>query len=134
MRDVVIDTDVASQIQKRRTPAWAVRHLAGARVWLTFVSVGELAKWAEVRGWGARSRRRMDTWVGLRPVIPYDAGVCRTWGQLAGAGQLRGRTPPQNDTWVAACCIFYDLPLLTLNRKDFVGFEQHGLLLLGPDD
>jgi toxin FitB len=45
----VIDTDVASVLQKNRAPAWVHRHVTGARVWLTFVTVAELSKWAEVR-------------------------------------------------------------------------------------
>ena len=38
---------------------------------------------------------------------------------------------PQNDTWIAACCLAYDLPLATLNVKDFRDFAEHeGLILL----
>jgi predicted nucleic acid-binding protein len=57
---VVIDTDVASAIQKGRTPAWVAQAILGREVWLTFIAVGELAKWAEVRSWGASARRRLD--------------------------------------------------------------------------
>ena len=49
MGDVVIDTDVASVVQKGRAPSWVSRHVAGQRVWLTFVTVAELWKWAEAR-------------------------------------------------------------------------------------
>lgn len=39
---------------------------------------------------------------------------------------------PQNDTWIAACCLIYDLPLATLNAKDFKDFVEHeGLTLIG---
>ena len=44
MSDVCVDTDVASLIQKRREPDWVRGHLIGQRIWLTFVTVGELAK------------------------------------------------------------------------------------------
>jgi predicted nucleic acid-binding protein len=37
-----------------------------------------------------------------------------------------------NDSWIAACCIEHGLPLLTLNRRDFVELAEHdGLVLLG---
>jgi predicted nucleic acid-binding protein len=131
VRNLVIDTDVASALQKRRAPAWITRELVGARVWLTFVTVGELYKWAEVRSWGERSRRGLDTWIGQRPMIPYDPGIARTWGRLSAAGRLRGRPRPQNDTWIAACCVRHGLPLVTLNTKDFADFADHdGLVLL----
>lgn len=132
MRDVVIDTDVASLLQKHQAPPWVLRHLAGARIWLTFVTVGELAKWAVARKWGQDRRDHLDAWTAGRPVIPYDTQIARTWGELAGAAQLRGRPRPQNDTWIAACCLRYQVPLVTLNTADFTDFAVgHGLVLLG---
>jgi predicted nucleic acid-binding protein len=91
VRDVVLDTDAASLLQKQQAPPWVLRHVDGARVWLTFVAVGELAKWAVVRRWGEDRRRRLDDWTAGRPVIPYDTQIARVWGALAGAAQLRGR-------------------------------------------
>jgi predicted nucleic acid-binding protein len=34
----------------------------------------------------------------------------------------------RTDTWIAACCLVYDLPLATLNVKDFA--EHEGLALI----
>ena len=90
MRDVVIDTDAASLFQKNQAPSWVARHVDGARVWLTFVTVGELAKWAVVRRWGEDRRGRLDAWAVGRPVIPYDTEIARGRGELAGAAQLGG--------------------------------------------
>lgn len=84
-----MDTDVASLIQKRRQPPWMDRHLSGSRIWLTFVTVGELAKLAEVRAWGRAARGRLDHWIGARGVVPYDEEVARAWGRLAARAQLR---------------------------------------------
>jgi predicted nucleic acid-binding protein len=57
--------------------------------------------------------------------------VAQTWGAIAAAAQLRGRRRPQHDTWIAACCIKSGLPLVTLNRRDFVDFAEHdGLVIL----
>jgi hypothetical protein len=37
--------------------------------------------------------------------------------------------------WVAACCLSHNLPLATLNLKDYEDFRQyHGLPILGPTD
>ena len=34
--------------------------------------------------------------------------------------------------WIAACCLAYEVPLATLNLKDYEGFtEYHGLPILG---
>jgi toxin FitB len=134
VRDVVIDTDAASLLQKQQAPPWVLGRVDGARVWLTFVTVGELAKWAVVRRWGEDRRRRLDDWAVGRPVIPYDTQIARVWGALAGAAQLRGRPRPQNDTWIAACCLRYQIPLVSLNTADFSDFAEHGLVLLGAQE
>lgn len=135
MADVVIDTDVASVLQKGRAPAWVNRRIAGQRVWLTFVTVGELWTWAEARSWGTTNRVRLTAWVARRPLIPFDDEVARTWARLAASAQQRGRPRPQNDTWIAACCIRHGLPLITLNTKDFEDFARDdGLVLLGDDN
>lgn len=108
------------------------RHIAGRRVWLTFVGVAELWKWAEVRSWGERNRAGLDAWIDHRPIIPYDNEVGRSWARLSASADRRGRPRPQNDTWVAACSLRHGLPLITLNRKDFDDFAIHdGLVLLG---
>ncbi|HXZ72058.1 MAG TPA: hypothetical protein VEH31_14495 [Streptosporangiaceae bacterium] len=50
---------------------------------------------------------------------------------MSAAATQRGRPRPVNDTWVAACCLAYDLPLATLNVKDFADFAEHdGLSLI----
>ena len=33
-----------------------------------------------------------------------------------------------NDIWIAACCLVRDLPLATLNLKDFKDFADHDAL------
>ncbi len=131
--DLIVDTDVASKIIKSQEPEWVRSALIGNRVWLTFVTIGELAKWAEIRSWGPQLRSRVDQWSLDKPVVPYDDAIARTWGQLAARAQLRGRPRPQNDTWVAATCIQLQVGLVTLNQKDFVDFATHeGLDLLDP--
>jgi predicted nucleic acid-binding protein len=58
--------------------------------------------------------------------------VARVWGTITVGAQLRGRSRPLNDSWIAACCIERGLPLLTLNRRDFADFAEHdGLVLIG---
>lgn len=37
-----------------------------------------------------------------------------------------------NDTWNAACCVAYEVPLATLNRADFEDYERHDGLRLLP--
>ena len=74
------------------------------------------------------------TWLGRRVILPYDERVAWKWGQLSILAAQRGRARPINDTWIAACCIVAELPLATLNVKDFEDFAAHDVLrVIGPD-
>lgn len=131
MSVVVLDTDVASSMLRRRTPAGIARQLVGQVPAVTFVTVGELTKWTLVRHWGPRSVDGMRTFLAGLVVLPYDQRVAARWGELQAYAQLRGRPRPINDSWIAACCLVRDLPLATFNTKDFSDFaEYEGLTLL----
>lgn len=91
MAYVVVDTDVASLLHKRRLPDGLAASLVGKTLCITFVTVGELAKWAHVRNWGPRNRDALDRWLHQVVVLPFSVEVARTWGDIAGAAQRRGR-------------------------------------------
>jgi len=134
VQPVVLDTDVASLLHKKRLPDPIGARLIGRRPLVTFVTLGELTKWAQVRGWGTTSRQALADWLSVVPVLPGDEAVAVTWGHLSAAAVLRGRPRPMNDMWIAACCLTHDLPLATLNVKDFRDFvDHHGLRLLAAE-
>lgn len=131
MRPVVLDTDVSSQVLKHRLAGPLATKLIGTTWCVTFVTVGELWQWAEIRHWGSRTRDQLEDWLGHVVILDSDETVSRTWGQICAEARLRGRTSPVNDSWIAACCLANGLPLATLNTKDFADFAEHdGLTLL----
>ena len=71
-------------------------------------------------------------WLGRAVVLPYDERVAWKWGQLSVQAERPGRARPINDSWIAACCLVADLPLATLNLKDFEDFAEHDGLHLSP--
>jgi predicted nucleic acid-binding protein len=134
MQPVILDTDVASLSHKGRLADPLAARLIGRRPLITFITLGELSKWAEIRHWGTRSRQALADWISGMAVIPGNDAVAVSWGRLSAAAALRGRPRPVNDMWVAACCLTYDLPLATLNLKDYEDFRiHHGLRILGVD-
>lgn len=54
MSIIVLDTDVASGSLRNRLPDRLRARLAGHTMAITFVTVGELAKWRVIRDWGPR--------------------------------------------------------------------------------
>jgi predicted nucleic acid-binding protein len=129
---VILDTDVASLLHRRKLTGPLATRLIGREPLITFITYGELAKWAEIRHWGARRREELADWISRIPVLPGDEAVAAIWGRLSAAATHRGRPRPVNDMWIAACCHAYEVPLATLNLKDYEDFtEYHGLTILG---
>jgi hypothetical protein len=134
MSYVVLDTDVASLIFRGRLPAAMRARLTGKRWCIPFVAVAEMTQWARARNWAPRNEAALDRWLSAQLFLKCGWETARTWGNLAADGQRRGRIPPVNDAWVAACCLTEGLPLATLNFKDFADFADHnGLVLIGED-
>ena len=125
MDRLVLDTDVASLLFKDRLPPSLYAKLVGNQLMLTYVSVGELNRWPFARNWGAARRTALDAWLASKPTIPGTVGVARKWGEIVAYADRRGRPRPVNDSWIAACCLAYDLPLATLNVADFADFVEH---------
>jgi hypothetical protein len=127
---IVLDTDVASvSLQGKLSPALRSR-LAGESLCVTFVTLGELTKWTVLRDWGPRRMADLASWRRQVVLLPFDEQVAIRWGQLQAGAQLRGRPRPVNDSWIAACCLAWDLPLATFNRKDFDELADHESLRL----
>jgi predicted nucleic acid-binding protein len=133
MDRVVLDTDVSSLSLKHRLPSPVLTRVIGKQPCITFVTLGELTQWAELRQWGRRNRDALESWLGGVIMLPYSEDVARTWGRISASAIQRGRARPANDTWIAACALTYGLPLATLNGKDFKDFAEHeGLNLIIP--
>ncbi|WP_462183611.1 PIN domain-containing protein [Frankia sp. AgKG'84/4] len=69
-----------------------------------------------------------------RHVTTGPEAAAATWGKLSAAATRAGQPCPVNDVWIAACCLTHDLPLATLNLKDYMYFrDHHGLRILGEE-
>lgn len=130
---IALDTDVASNLIKRHLPPALLAKLARYAPCVTFVTLGELTEWAIVRGWGRRNIAVLDRWLATVPVLGYDEDVARRWGRLSAHARRAGRPRPVNDMWNAACCLAENLPLATLNVKDYQDFAEHGLKIVTSD-
>lgn len=130
----MLDTDVVSKILKRRLPLSLVEKLTGRRFLITFVTLGELTKWAEIYGWGPTRRARLDSWLDGVALVPYHENVAHTWGLISAHAHQRGQRSDGNDSWIAASCLAYGLPLATLNVKHYAALRiNEGLELVTTD-
>jgi predicted nucleic acid-binding protein len=68
--DVVVDTDVASAILKGQLPESLRPKLAGQRLAVTFVTVGELTQWTYLHRWGPQRRAGLRAFFASVVVVP----------------------------------------------------------------
>src|ERR1700693_2684833 len=69
MQPVILDTDVASLLHRRKLTGPLATRLIGREPLITFITFGELAKWAEIRRWGAHRRGELAGWLSGIPVL-----------------------------------------------------------------
>lgn len=125
---IVLDTDVASRLQRGTVPAQQLDVLGNGTPAITFVTVAEMYKGALKASWGLDRIGRLEAWLAAWPILPYDSAVARVWGELVAGRERRGRPIAANDAWIAACSVAAESPLVTLNRRHFEGTP--GLTLL----
>ena len=97
MARVVLDTDVASLSHKGRLPAPLAARLVGQEVCVTFVTIGELSRWAAKRRWGTRARTELVDWLGRTVVLPYGERVARN-GASSASRRTGGAVPARSMT------------------------------------
>ena len=118
---VLVDTSVISFSIKRDTRAALYRaHLVGRLGLLAFVTVAELYRWPEERGWGQRRRADLDRLLETYRVAFPDDALCRRWALLMAATKAAGRPLPFGDFWIAATALHWGIPIVH-NPHDFAG-------------
>ena len=131
MDAVLLDTDVFSYlIRPGDTRGDLYRPLVkGKTVALSFISIGELYVWAEVRSWGPQKLADFEERLKACVIVPYDLELCKTYARVK-AKLPAGQVIAMNDFWIAICAIRHSIPLLTNNKRHFSNIP--GLKFLEP--
>jgi tRNA(fMet)-specific endonuclease VapC len=125
MAAILVDTDVYSYITssnpKRGIPY--KQHLDGHEIALSFITVGEqyagYIKAIANKKWPATQLWKLESELKRVAVVPYDAEICKTYGDIKATVERAGHTVAANDLWIAACAKRHSLSLVTNNRRHF---------------
>ena len=65
-------------------------------------------------------------------VSPFNRSLCLRWAEAMCSARRNGRPIQTADGWVAATALLHDIPVVTHNRKHFVGVD--GLAVISEDN
>jgi tRNA(fMet)-specific endonuclease VapC len=133
MTAVVVDTCVVSFLLKRDTRAELYRpHLRVDTKVISFMTLAELYRWSVKRNWSERRRTELED--DLRSYVVYGTNreLCRKWAETTDQARRDGYPIADDDAWIAATALLYDLPLVSNDRNDFKHIAGLKLLSEAP--
>ena len=140
MKGFLLDTNVPSELTRRRSAPQVERWLNEAendRLFFSVISLAEICK-GIAKLPESRKRAQLQDWLDsvLRPwfagrILPITEGVAERMGRWAGEGEAVGRVIRIADGLIAATAFEHELTLVTRNVRDFAGF---GVPILNPWD
>jgi predicted nucleic acid-binding protein len=134
---VLLDTCVLSELQRPQGDPRVrarVEALDPTGVFLSVITVGELAKGIALLPEGARKRDLSSWLLGLEQrfadaILPVDAEAARVWGELTARAQSLGIQIPASDGLIAATALRHGLHVMTRNTRHFAA---SGALIIDP--
>lgn len=118
----VVDTDVWSYIYKKTDEAKLYEpHLFGNVLVISFQTRAELLRGAISAGWGARRRQHLESRLQRYVVEHSSDALCLRWAEAIDSARRNGRPVAPADAWVAATARYLGVPLITHNKKHFIG-------------
>ncbi|MFB2982429.1 type II toxin-antitoxin system VapC family toxin [Microseira sp. BLCC-F43] len=82
-------------------------------VFIPSIAIGELCYGARKSGRPQENLERINQLIVNSTVLECDAETARRYGEVKNKLRLKGRRLPENDIWIAALALQYDLTLVT---------------------
>ena len=132
MNRIVVDTDVASFLFKNHSIGSHYRSLVESSICLvSFMTVAELYQWTIEANFGPQRREWLGMFLKGFTVVPSSPDLCQGWAEAMTTSKARGRRMDTADAFIAATALLYDIPLLSHNRRDYLGLPNLKLISHG---
>ena len=96
-------------------------HLLGKTLYVSFMTVAELRRWALASSWGPAKLTRLERYLQRFNVVLVDLPLCHQWAEVMEAANRAGLPIGVADAWMAATALALACPLVTHNAADFSG-------------
>jgi tRNA(fMet)-specific endonuclease VapC len=97
-------------------------------VFIPSIAIGELYYGARKSGRTQDNLARVDELVANSAVLGCDAETARRYGEVKNGLRIKGRPLPENDIWIAALALQYNLTLVTRDahfQSAFISSRHH---------
>ena len=116
----VVDTDIFSFFLKKDTRAELYKpHTDGHLLFLSFMTVAELERWAMLYNWGQNKISLLDKSFKRYVTQHSNREICKVWAEIMTDSKRNGLNISIADAWIASTAIHLQIPLITNNAKDF---------------
>jgi tRNA(fMet)-specific endonuclease VapC len=133
MSGIVIDTNILSFLFKNDTRARDYeKHLLSGPIFIAFVTVAEVERWALERNWGPRLRERLNEHLKNYIVYPFHRSLCTRWAEVCVSARRAGKPVGVHDAWIAATALELAMPLVTHDRYGFLGVDGLNMISEAP--
>ncbi len=93
-----------------------LKEIAKAKIYVPSIVIGELWFGAEKSGKKLSNQRQIEAFVDQVSVLPVTETTSKHYGVIKNALKQKGKPVPENDMWIAAIALEYDLVLVTRDR------------------
>ena len=130
---LLCDTDVVSYIIKKDTRADLYAKLLQNHLnCISFMTLAELRFWMTRGGMGAVRLVQAEKYLDDCVVLDSNQDMSKIWAEVTIAVEKQGRHISCADAWNAAVALYYNLPLVTHNRKDYEAVPKLKLISQNP--
>jgi predicted nucleic acid-binding protein len=125
----VVDTDVFSYFLKKDSRAELYKpHTDGHLLFLSFMTIAELERWAMLFSWGDRKIATLDKTFKRYVIQHSNHEICKIWAEIMTESKRKGLNISIADAWIASTAIYLQIPLVTHNAKDFQKIDGLNIL------
>ena len=87
--------------------------LQADQIFIPSIAIGELYFGAKKSARSEKNLEQIEKFIKNVTVIGCDSDTARQYGDVKNKLRIKGRPLPENDIWIAALALQYDLPLVT---------------------